>query len=122
MEKGISNILALRSWTILILSTQQLPVHILKTVQKCTLSLHMMTDSVVLKHGVHFVNCSSLLFQIAHFPLIIFPLLSPGLLPIWKKINQIQRPKNLAANRILSKRIASNHLQKTIQKHDYRKL
>jgi len=42
--------------------------------------------------------------------------------PVWKKINQIQRPKNLAANRFFSKRIASNHLQKTIQKLDYRKL
>jgi len=37
------------------------------------LSLHMMTDSMVLKHGVLYVNCSPLLFQIAHFPLIIFP-------------------------------------------------
>ena len=41
-------------------------------------------------------------------------LLSPSLLPIWKKINQIQRPKNLAANRFLYKRITSSHLQKTI--------
>ena len=39
-----------------------------------------------------------------------------------KRSYQIQRPKNLAANRFLSKRIASNHLQKTIQKLDYRKL
>ena len=31
-----------------------------------------------------------------------------------KKINQIQRPKNLAANRFLYKRITSSHLQKTI--------
>jgi len=41
----------------------------------------MMTDSMVLKHGVPYVNCiipfhltySLLLFQIAHFPLNIFP-------------------------------------------------
>ena len=39
-----------------------------------------------------------------------------------EKINQIKRPKNLAANKFLSKRIASNHLKKTIQKLDYRKL
>jgi len=44
------------------------------------LSLHMMTDSMVLKHGVLYVSCSSLpltynalLFQIARFPLVIFP-------------------------------------------------
>jgi len=37
-------------------------------------SLDMMTDNMVLKHGVLYVNCSPLLFQIAHFPLIIFPL------------------------------------------------
>jgi len=39
------------------------------------LSLHMMTDrpSLVLKHGVLHLNCSPLLFHIAHSPLIIFP-------------------------------------------------
>jgi len=44
------------------------------------LSLPMMTDSIVLKHGVLYVNCipfhltySQLQFQIVHFPLNIFP-------------------------------------------------
>ena len=45
-----------------------------------------------------------------------------SLLPIRKKINQVQRPKNLAANKFLSKIIANNHLQKTIKKTDYRML
>jgi len=45
----------------------------------------------------------------------------PQSVPNMKK-DQIQRPKNLAANRFLSKRIASNHLEKTIQNLDYRKL
>jgi len=44
------------------------------------LSLHMMTDSMVLTHEFLYVNrsplhltYSQLLFKIAHFPLIIFP-------------------------------------------------
>jgi len=32
-------------------------------------------------------------------------LLSPSLLAIWKKISQIQKPKNLAANKPLSKEL-----------------
>jgi len=42
--------------------------------------------------------------------------------PNVEKDQSNQRPKNLAANRFLSKRIASNHLQKMIHKLDYRKL
>jgi len=62
------------------------------------------------------VNKAVHVFELVMLPLQLIMLL------IWKKINQIQRPKNLAANRFLSKRITSNHLQKTIQKLDYRKL
>ena len=36
-------------------------------------SLHVMTDIVVLKHGVPYVNCSPLLFHIAHSSFMIFP-------------------------------------------------
>jgi len=52
----------------------------LKNSTETYLSLPMMTDSIVLKHGILYVNCipfhltySPLQFQIVHFPLNIFP-------------------------------------------------
>ena len=54
------------------------------------------------------VNKAVHVFELVMLPLQLIMLL------IWKKINQIQRPKNLAANRFLYKRITSSHLQKTI--------
>ena len=71
--KGLWSILALRSGTILIPLYTTAPRAHLKNSTDMYLSLYMMTDSMVLKHGVLYVNCSPLLFQIAHFPLIIFP-------------------------------------------------